>query len=112
MCLERGVALDSACFHAQQAAEKYLKAYLVSARSAYPPIHNVEKLIELCAQSEPSFVTIRHLGALLTPYAVAMRYDDDFWPSEEVAREAYDAALTIKRLVLDRLPHQLRDEPR
>ena len=30
MCLSAGQALDTACFHAQQSAEKYIKAYLAS----------------------------------------------------------------------------------
>jgi hypothetical protein len=41
---------------------------------------------------------------LLTPYAVELRYDSAFWPSIERAREARDAALTIKAFVLARLP--------
>ena len=53
---------------------------------------------------EESFAEINPLGQQLTPYAVELRYDDEFWPPREVAREAVDAAITIQDFVLDRLP--------
>lgn len=78
MCLERNNALDVACFHAQQAAEKYLKAYLIAADVDFPYIHDLERLIDLCARRDPSFATIKVFGQQLTPYAVVPRYDTDF----------------------------------
>ena len=50
------------------------------------------------------------LAALLTPFAVELRYDEDFWPSLEIAREARDAALKIKQLVAQRLPQKLIED--
>jgi hypothetical protein len=44
----------------------------------------------------------------LTPYAVELRYDDEFWPALETARQALDAALEIKRLVIERLPDEIK----
>ncbi|MCH8854245.1 MAG: hypothetical protein IID41_16575 [Planctomycetes bacterium] len=46
----------------------------------------------------------RYYARTLTPYAVALRYDDEFWPSVETARQALDAAITIRDFVLARLP--------
>ena len=103
-CLSAGEALDMACFHAQQAGEKCINAYLPAHEIDFPFIHNLEKLIELCARVDPSFMTIKTLSQELTPYAVELRYDDEFWPSGETAREALDAATTIRDFVLDRLP--------
>jgi HEPN domain-containing protein len=103
-CLSAGEALDMACFHAQQAAEKCVKAYLTAHEIDFPFIHNLEKLIELGAKVDPLFMTIKALGQELTPYAVELRYDDEFWPSEETARAAHDAATTIRDFILDRLP--------
>ena len=34
-------ALDAACFHAQQAVEKYLKAFLTDQRLQFPYTHNL-----------------------------------------------------------------------
>ncbi|HET6453565.1 MAG TPA: HEPN domain-containing protein [Armatimonadota bacterium] len=96
-------ALDAACFHAQQAAEKYLKAYLVAKGIEFPLTHNLSKLLELCATVDPSFRSMESIAEPLTPYAVEMRYDSDFWPDVGVAEEAKAAAVTVKQFVLARI---------
>jgi len=100
-------ALDAGCFHAQQAAEKHLKAFLVHNGVAFPFTHNLSKLAELCAGSDPSFRSILPLVEPLTPYAVELRYDEEFWPAAEVAQAARSAALAVKEFVLQRLPPEL-----
>lgn len=97
-------ALDAACFHAQQAVEKCLKAYLAHRDVEFPYTHNLAKLIEICAGLDPAFRSLLPAVAPLTPYAVEMRYDDSFWPSESVAKEARSSALAVFEFVLDRLP--------
>ena len=89
---------------AQQAAEKSLKAYLTFHEIEFPFIHNLEKLVDLCAGQEEPFADIKLLAQQLTPYAVELRYDAEFWPSREAAQEAMDAAVTIRDFVIDRLP--------
>lgn len=42
LCIANAKALDAACFHAQQAAEKALKAYLTSIAVQFPFVHNLE----------------------------------------------------------------------
>ena len=42
LCLQAGKALDTVCFHAQQAAEKSIKAYLTAHDIDFPFIHNLE----------------------------------------------------------------------
>jgi len=96
-------ALDAACFHAQQAAEKYLKAYLTQKDIEFPLTHNLAKLLELCITVDSSFASLLSLAEPLTPYAVEMRYDSDFWPDDQVAEEAESAALAIKDFVLERI---------
>jgi HEPN domain-containing protein len=99
-------AYDAAAFHAQQAVEKYLKAFLVSASVDFPYTHNLTKLIELCASVDGSFQSLLGLAEPLTPYAVELRYDTDFWPTEEAAVEARDAARAVKDFVLGRTGRQ------
>jgi len=101
--LEAG-ALDAACFHAQQSAEKYLKAFLIQAGVDSPFTHNLAKLAELCAGIDASFRSLISVVESLTPYAVEMRYDSEFWPDEEVARDARSRALAVRDFVLRRLP--------
>jgi len=100
-------ALDAACFHAQQAAEKYLKAYLIQADVEFPPTHNLVKLADLCREVESSFESLLPVVEPLTPYAVELRYDADFWPSVGVANEARSCASTVRALVLKLLPPHL-----
>lgn len=105
-CLKAG-ALDAACFHAQQAVEKYLKAFLVHAGLEFPYTHNLAKLLELCATRDGAFASLACSVTPLTPYAVELRYDSEFWPSLEAAQEAQAAALGVKKFVLERLPADL-----
>jgi HEPN domain-containing protein len=97
---------DAACFHAQQAAEKYLKAFLVHVGVAYPPTHNLTKLVDLCFDRDPSFRALDAAVAPLTPYAVELRYDTEFWPTKAVADEAEGAATAVRDFVLARLPDE------
>jgi HEPN domain-containing protein len=110
MCLANEKSLDAACFHSQQAAEKYLKAYLTAAEVEFPFVHNLEKLIEICSEKDPRFLTIKPAGEELTPYAVQARYDTDFWPPLDVVRGAREAATTIRDFVLGRLPPDVLKE--
>ena len=102
-CLKSKTALDSVCFHAQQAAEKAVKAFLVFSDQDPPRIHNIEKLIDLCGRIDSGFSELRDLAAGLTPYAVELRYDDEFWPSTDTAEEAHTTAVKIVGFVRTRL---------
>ena len=97
-------SLDAACFHAQQSAEKYLKAYLADNKIAFPPTHNLAKLVLLCRATDESFESLLSTVEPLTPYAVQLRYDGDFWPTIETAKHARSCALEVKQFVLGRLP--------
>ena len=101
-------ALDAACFHAQQLAEKALKSFLAYQGVVFPHTHNLTKLVEICAGAEPGFRALLPIVAPLTPYAVELRYDDSFWPSQKAAEEASSLAKEVHQFVLDRLPADFR----
>lgn len=72
-----GVDSALACFHAQQAAEKALKAVMCLHGLEYRRTHDLE---ELADKLETAFVTpsvSQEQLSLLTPYAVEFRYDDE-----------------------------------
>ena len=98
-----GAAYEQGCFHAQQAAEKSLKALLIS-RSCEPPyIHNLQVLLDLLAVPEPTVSEIVE-SASLTAYAVLTRYPHLGEPvTEEEWRRAADLALRVVRWVEQRL---------
>jgi HEPN domain-containing protein len=97
-------AFDGACFHAQQAAEKYLKGFLAFHDKPFPYTHNLGDLTELCAGIDDLFRTLTPMASDLTPYAVRLRYDDTFWPTLETAQQARASALAIRDVVLNHLP--------
>jgi len=39
------------CFHFQQAAEKYLKAFIVANKLDFRPVHNLLELLTICRRS-------------------------------------------------------------
>lgn len=69
---------DTACFHAQQAVEKYLKGFLAWRGLEIPRTHDLEELQMQCLQEEE----IKPLRVFdlteLTGYAVELRYDAEF----------------------------------
>jgi HEPN domain-containing protein len=67
---------ESVGFHAQQCAEKALKAYLTAHRVPFERRHDLNYLIDLCAPLDPDFEQFRAQVDELTPYAVEFRYPD------------------------------------
>lgn len=65
---------DAACFHAQQCAEKYLKARLQEAHIPFPRTHDLEQLLALLLPVEPNWRGIRPGLQVLTVYGVQFRY--------------------------------------
>jgi len=91
-------AFDGACFHAQQAAEKYLKSFLAFHDRPFPHTRNLGDLTELCGGIDVLFRSLTPIASELTPFAVRLRYDDAFWPTLETAIQARASALTIRHL--------------
>ena len=46
---------DAICFHAQQCAEKYLKAYLVYNNKEIRKTHDIAELIKMCSEIDSEF---------------------------------------------------------
>jgi HEPN domain-containing protein len=96
--------LDTVCFHCQQAAEKLIKAFLILSEQTFPFTHNLADLVAVCIQVDPAFATIQRKAEILTPFAVEIRYPDDFYmPTREEAEEAFSIANEIKEFIVVRL---------
>lgn len=77
------------CFHAQQAAEKYLKAFLVSHGQRIEHTHDLEYLLEQCLKQDPSLRVLGDDCVALSSYAVDARYPDVLSDdAEKLARAA------------------------
>ena len=68
------VRKEQACFHAQQAAEKAIKAVLLSRELEFPLVHDIEQLLELAENSAITIPEDIQDAGFLTPYAVESRY--------------------------------------
>ncbi len=69
-------ALDAACFHGQQAAEKFRKGFLTHHGADFPFTHNLAKLTKLCAKFDPAFLELLPVVEPLTPYAIELRWHE------------------------------------
>ena len=100
---------DSICFHAQQAVEKLLKAYLTYLDIRAPRTHDIATLLELCSHADEEFKKLDQESLeKLTFYAVEVRYPDDFYlPSIDEAREALTQAINLKEFILKKLERKL-----
>ena len=78
---------DAVCFHAQQCAEKYLKARLQEADIFFGKTHDLSTLLDLALPAEPSWDTLRSDLQALTVFAVSYRYPGDS-ADENDAQEA------------------------
>jgi HEPN domain-containing protein len=93
------------CFHAQQAAEKFIKALLMSRQIEIPRTHDFEKLMQRLADA-------KSLGLLdpdildLSEYAVDTRYPKD--SVEALAADDAERALVAAKKVEERVMNALR----
>jgi len=96
--------IDTICFHCQQAAEKYLKAFLVYHQIYFTKTHRIMDLLELCNIADSSFKEELKDADDLTDYAVQIRYPD-VWlePKIEDAKEALKIARKVEEFVLNKI---------
>jgi len=93
----------TAAFHAQQAAEKFLKAYLTRYQIPFPKTHDIQRLLELAAEADPSLPTELASAAMLTPFGVEFRYPGEEIADREMAQEALIEAQNVRTVVFERL---------
>ena len=94
-CLEPPIT-GLALYHAQQAAEKALKAVLVSLDIEFPRTHNIRTLLDLLPGEIPTPSKILE-AASLTDYAVLSRYPGYQEPIEQAE---YQKAMSLAESVV------------
>ena len=98
-------------YHAQQCAEKYLKAFLVFHGIDFPYTHNISHLMELCAGKADWTETLLEAEEL-TPFAVTARYPcEDEEVSKEEALRAIDVASHLREVIRNALSSEGIDLP-
>ena len=86
--------LDAVCFHAQQCAEKYLKARLTEAGIEFRKTHDLTYLYELVLQAEPKWTFLKFGLSDLNAFAVASRY-----PGLDANQEQAERAVEYCRVI-------------
>jgi HEPN domain-containing protein len=77
---------DRICFFSQQCVEKYLKARLTEAGTAFPRTHELSVLLRLCLPAEPLWATFDRAFAAMAQNAVLIRYPGT-WATLAEARQ-------------------------
>lgn len=89
-----------ACFHAQQCAEKYLKARLVEAGVAFPKTHDLALLLTIVQPIEPGWGILQPELDTLNKYAIAYRYPGQSATKAD-AKDAVKNCRTVRQIIRD-----------
>lgn len=91
-----GVGYGLLCFHAQQAAEKAIKAVLLGLDVSFPFIHDLGRLLEIADAANLPVPTALADADLLTDYATLARYPS----AAEIDVDDYVQAIAMARAVV------------
>ncbi|MDZ7583114.1 MAG: HEPN domain-containing protein [Deltaproteobacteria bacterium] len=90
---DSAVLREQVCFHAQQAAEKALKAILLSRKIEFPYTHDIKGLIRIAETNGVVIPPAIQQAVVLTPYAVETRYPGGWMDiTESDVQEALEKA--------------------
>jgi len=96
-------------FHAQQAVEKYMKAFLVRHQAEFPKTHNISVLRELMAKVDQKLSDQFDPMEVLTSYGVEYRYPGVYDSvSPQQGAEALGLAEKARDLILPKLESYLK----
>jgi len=87
----------------QQAAEKYLKAFLFFNHIEPPKTHDLPTLLEMCVKISPEFTDLSKKCFFLNRFAVAPRYPNELQITGEDARICVKYAKEIEKFVLEKV---------
>lgn len=108
--LGRGAPAEVVCFHAQQCAEKYLKALLAWGGRDPPKTHDLVLLASRLPNSLRSAIDTSDL-AQLTPHATVSRYPGGDEVSLSNARRVLAASRRVRAKARSHLPRRAREKP-
>jgi HEPN domain-containing protein len=89
---------DAVCFHAQQCAEKYLKAFLQEAGITFPKTHDLADLLASTLSIEPTWSSMTADLNALSSFAVEYRYPGESADLDE-ARESFQKCENVRRVI-------------
>jgi HEPN domain-containing protein len=93
---------DAICSYAQQCAEKYLKAFLVSRKIRFDRTHDLEELLKMILPRNPEFEFVKEELEFLNRFSVKIRYPGDFASKEETTR-SIKAMKIVRKFVREKV---------
>jgi hypothetical protein len=90
-------------FHAQQSAEKLMKALIAAHGVPYPLTHQMNELLKLVASCGETLPALPFDPLALQPFAVQLRYDEGPVLSDTVRSEMRDSAAMLREFVVARV---------
>ncbi|MFZ5910427.1 MAG: HEPN domain-containing protein [Chloroflexota bacterium] len=93
---------DAVCYHAQQCAEKYLKAFLQENERDIPKTHKLLDLLKLCKEVDPSLEILLSDLREIERFSVSVRYPGVSADKDE-ARAAFKAAQIVRVFIRQKL---------
>jgi HEPN domain-containing protein len=90
------------CFHCQQCAEKYLKAYLQEHSVEFERNHELMPLMNLCVDLDSEFKVLKRDLESVKRYAVAVRYPG-IHVTKKSAEGAFRSAKRVRNFVRSKL---------
>ena len=93
------------CFHFQQAAERYLKAFIVAKEIEFKKIHDLGLLLKMAARVDSSLEDLKEDCEYLGAFYIEARYPVH-WPTNftrDEASRACETALHIQKVIKERL---------
>lgn len=85
------------CFHFQQAAEKYLKAYIIGMDLHFDRVHDLVHLLKTCSAHAPEFNELKEEGIFLNTAYIETRYPVH-WPTDYTRKTAEQARLAAGKI--------------
>lgn len=105
LVLENKPYPEAICFHSQQAAEKFLKAYLVWLQIEFPKTHDLDGLLDLICSIDNSIAESLRDITRLTDYGVDLRYPGHL---PEITTEEAKAAVELAARVRETITSALK----
>ena len=103
-----GKYYDLVCFHCQQAAEKFLKAYIIYLNLYYKKIHNLKYLLNVIKKKREIPAKFFAKAEMLSAYAIDSRYPDHWHdPSLKETKKCIKAAKDFKKFIFNEIKENI-----
>lgn len=95
--IEESTFYAQICFHFQQAAEKYLKSFIIACDLEFKKIHDLPVLLTSCIAKEPKLRTLVDDCKFLNRFYIDTRYPVH-WPTHYTKEEAFKAKIASEHI--------------